>query len=302
VIPIATPMIMRMMILVGVVPAAILLIGMFFLPESPRWLISKQRWGEGKKVLARVEDADLLGKTFMELQKEVILSAKQTYSLSEIFKPWLRTPLIITIGIFFFQQFSGVNTIIYYSPIIFKMAGIVSNTQSILPAIIIGSVNVLVCLLSVFLLDKAGRRKLYFIGMWGMIPSLALLGACFHFKVALGESLPVFAVLSIVLYIVFISISLAPLGWLLIAEVFPLSVRGIGMSIGSLAHWLFNAVIAFTFLKLVNSLGIDFTFWLYAFVCVLGLIWGYFYIPETKGKSLEDIEEHWRLGGSAGDL
>jgi MFS family permease len=182
------------------------------------------------------------------------------------------------------------------------MAGIVSNTESILPAIIIGVVNVIACLFSVFTLDKIGRRKLYMVGISGMIPSLILLGLCFHFKEALGASLPYFAVFSIVCYIIFIAISLAPLGWLLISEVFPLQVRGVGMSIGSLAHWGFNAIIAFTFLKLINSIGIASTFWLYAGVCIAGAIWGYFYIPETRGKSLEEIEKHWRNGGSARKL
>lgn len=292
----------RWMFLAGFVPSVILLTGMFFLPETPRWLISKGKWEEGKKILLRVEDSDLVERTLSDLKKEIENTSQKTAGLSEIFKPWLRAPLIITVGIFFFQQFSGVNTIIYYSPIIFKMAGIVSNTKSIIPAIIIGGVNVLACLLSVFLLDKVGRRKLYMVGISGMIPSLILLGACFYFKEQLGASLPVFAVLSIVCYIIFIAISLAPLGWLLISEVFPLNVRGIGMSIGSLSHWGFNAIIAFTFLKLVNSVGIDFTFWIYAMVCVIGLVWGYFYIPETKGKSLEEIEDYWRSGDSPKNL
>jgi MFS transporter, SP family, galactose:H+ symporter len=292
----------RNMFLIGFIPAVILLVGMFFLPETPRWLVSKNRWAEGEKVLRRVEDDDLIEKTLSNLRKEVDFEKQNTSSLKEVFKPWLRAPLIITIGIFFFQQFSGVNTIIYYSPIIFKMAGIVSNTDSILPSIIIGAVNVSACLLSVFMLDKVGRRKLFFVGISGMIPSLGLLGACFYFKEALGASLPIFAVLSIVSYIIFIAISLAPLGWLLISEVFPLKARGVGMSIGSLSHWGFNAVIAFTFLKLVNSIGIEYTFWLYALICIGGLIWGYYYIPETKGKSLEEIEEHWRSGGSPRSL
>ncbi|WP_069658659.1 sugar porter family MFS transporter [Arcticibacter eurypsychrophilus] len=288
----------RNMFLVGFFPAAVLLIGMFFLPETPRWLISKDRWDEGVKILNTLEDEDLIEQTLADLKKEVEHSKKNKTTSKEILKPWLRAPLIITIGIFFFQQFSGVNTIIYYSPMIFKIAGVVSNTASIIPAIIIGTVNVLACLASVFLLDKVGRRKLYFIGMIGMIPSLALLGACFHFKEELGSSLPVFAVLSIVCYIIFIAISLAPLGWLLISEVFPLNVRGVGMSIGSLAHWGFNAIITFTFLKLVNSLGIDYTFWSYGIICLFGLVWGYFYIPETKGKSLEEIEKFWHEGGN----
>lgn len=292
----------RWMFAIGFFPALILLVGMFFLPETPRWLISKQRWEEGKRVLTRVEDPDLIENTLNDLKRDVDYAANNKTSAGEVFKPWLRPALIITVGIFFFQQFSGVNTIIYYSPIIFKMAGIVSNTESIIPSIIIGGVNVLACSVSIALLDKVGRRKLYMIGICGMIPSLALLGACFYFKDALGASLPVFAVLSIVCYIIFIAISLAPLGWLLISEVFPLNVRGVGMSIGSLSHWGFNAIIAFTFLKLVNSIGIASTFWLYAGVCIAGLIWGLYYIPETKGKSLEDIERHWRKGGTPRSL
>ena len=294
----AVPESWRWMFLVGFFPAVILFTGMLFLPETPRWLVSKHRYDEGYRVLAQVEDADLVEQTFRNLKQEVQAETGQAVDYREVFKPWLRPALIITVGIFFFQQFSGVNTIIYYSPIIFKMAGVVSNTASILPAIIIGGVNVLACLLSVFLLDRVGRRKLYMIGISGMIPSLAPMGACFYFKETLGDSLPYFAVLSIVFYIIFIAISLAPLGWLLISEISPLSVRGVGMSIGSLAHWGFNAIIAYTFLKLVNSIGIASTFWAYCLVCVAGLVWGYFYIPETKGKSLEEIEEHWRQGRS----
>jgi sugar porter (SP) family MFS transporter len=298
----ANPECWRWMFLVGFIPALILLIGMIFLPETPRWLISKGRWEEGKTVLLKVEDAAMVDKTLAELETEIKQEGEQKSEWKEVFKPWLRAPLIITVGIFFFQQFSGVNTIIYYSPIIFKMAGIVSNTGSILPAIIIGAVNVMACFLSILLLDKWGRRKLYMIGISGMIPSLALLGACFYFKEQLGASLPIFAVLSIVCYIIFIAISLAPLGWLLISEVFPLNVRGVGMSIGSLSHWGFNAIIAFTFLKLVDSIGVDMTFWMYSLVCLAGLVWGYRYIPETKGRSLEEIEQHWRQGKSPKNL
>jgi len=292
----------RSMFLVGIFPALILLVGMTFLPETPRWLISKGRWEEGKAVLLKVEDPAIFDQTLTELEKDIKEENKQISDWREVFKPWLRAPLIITVGIFFFQQFSGVNTIIYYSPIIFKMAGIVSNTGSIVPAIIIGAVNVTACFVSILLLDKVGRRKLYMIGISGMIPSLALLGACFYFKEQLGASLPVFAVLSIVCFIIFIAISLAPLGWLLISEIFPLNVRGVGITIGSLSHWGFNAIIAFTFLKLVNSLGVDMTFWLYSLICLGGLFWGYHYIPETKGRSLEEIEQHWRQRKTPKDL
>jgi sugar porter (SP) family MFS transporter len=124
----------RWMFLIGLVPALILLIGMVFLPETSRWLISRGRFEEGRKVLERIEDPTLVEHTLEELKKDIRLSAERGAETKEILKPWLRPALIITVGIFFFQQFSGVNTIIYYSPIIFKMAGVTSNSSSILPA------------------------------------------------------------------------------------------------------------------------------------------------------------------------
>ena len=260
------------------------------------------RLKEGEEILRGIEAPELVESSFEAIKQENSAAVQQSANFSEILKPWLRPALIITVGIFFFQQFSGVNTIIYYSPIIFKMAGITSNSASIIPAIIIGTVNVLACVISVIFLDRVGRRKLYMIGISGMIPSLALAGVCFLFQEDLGSSLIYLSVLSIVCFIFFINISLSPLGWLLISEIFPIKVRGLGMSIGSLAHWGFNAIIAFTFLTLVNNIGMEGTFFLYAGVCVLGLIWGNYYIPETKGKTLEEIEEHWRKGKSPRSL
>jgi SP family galactose:H+ symporter-like MFS transporter len=298
----ANPASWRPMFLIGVVPSIVLLTGMIFLPETSRWLISKNRFAEGKKVLASMESPESAEKTFREIEADLAAERHAPKGANGILQPWLRPALIITVGIFFFQQFSGVNTIIYYSPIIFKMAGITGNAASILPAIIIGIVNVIACGVSVFFLDKAGRRKLYMIGIYGMIPSLALAGLCFFLKDRLGSSLIYLSVLSIICFIFFINISLSPLGWLLISEIYPINVRGLGMSIGSLSHWGFNAIIAFTFLRMVNALGVAGTFWIYSAVCIVGLCWGYFYIPETKGKSLEEIEAHWRAGGSPRSL
>lgn len=286
----------RAMFLVGTIPAFVLLLGMFFLPETSRWLVSVSRYKEGREVLEQMEEPALVDSTFEEIRRDLEHSGRTT-GWREILQPWLRPALIITVGIFFFQQFSGVNTIVYYSPIIFKMAGITGNSASILPAIVIGIVNVAACFISVLYLDKVGRRRLYLIGISGMIPSLVLAGVCFFFRDRLGSSLIYLSVGSIVCFIFFINISLSPLGWLLISEIYPTSARSVGMSIGSLSHWGFNAIIAFTFLRMVNGLGLAATFWVYAAVCVLGLVWGYFYIPETKGRSLEEIEEYWRAGG-----
>jgi len=135
-----------------------------------------------------------------------------------------------------------------------------------------------------------------------MFVSLIATGLAFYLEESLGDSLKYFALVTLLLYNSAFAFSLGPLGWLIISEIFPLKVRGVGMSIGSLTNWFVNAIVAFTFLKLVNALTPAGAFWVYAGVCVLAMIWGYYYIPETKGVSLEDIEKHWRAGGKPRDL
>jgi SP family galactose:H+ symporter-like MFS transporter len=234
--------------------------------------------------------------------KADIARESESVGYREIFKPWLRTALFIAVGIMFFQQLTGINTIIYYSPKIFKMAGIESNTLSILPSILLGAVNVIFTVVSILLLDRLGRRPLYFIGMTGMVVSLICVGLSFFLESSLGDRLAYFTVASMFLYIIFFAVSMGPLGWLIISEVFPLKVRGVGMSLGSLSNWLFNGIVAFTFLKLVNALSASGAFWLYAGIGILALIWGNKYIPETKGITLEQIEDHWREGKKPREL
>ena len=182
------------------------------------------------------------------------------------------------------------------------MAGIESNTLTILPSILLGAVNVLFTVVSILLLDKLGRRPLYFIGMIGMVIALFGVGLSFFFEESLGDSLAYFTVGAMFLYIIFFAVSMGPLGWLIISEVFPLKVRGVGMSIGSLSNWLFNGIVAFTFLKLVNAISAAGAFWLYGAIGVLAIFWGNKFIPETKGITLEKIEDHWREGKKPGEL
>jgi sugar porter (SP) family MFS transporter len=289
------------MFYVGFIPAMILLVGMFFVPETPRWLIGKGREEEGRKVLKRVEDPELVEEAIRKI-KDDIARESESASFSEILRPWLRNALVIALGIMFFQQLTGINTIIYYSPKIFKIAGIESNTLTILPSILLGGVNVLFTVVSILLLDRLGRRPLFFIGLVGMIVGLVAMGLSFFFEDSLGDSLAFFTVASMFIYLIFFAVSLGPLGWLILSEVFPLKVRGVGMSMGSLSNWLFNGIVAFTFLKLVNALTPAGAFWLYAFIGILAIIWGNKFIPETKGITLEEIEDHWRAGKSPREL
>lgn len=314
----------RWMFYVGVFPAILLFAGMIFMPETPRWLLSHGKEEQGKKILAKVEHQDDLEESLRKIKAEIQQSSKAA-KFSDIFAKTWRIPLFIAIGIMFIQQFVGINTVIYYAPTIFIFAGFSGAKGAIAATVIVGGVNVLSTILSMFLIDRLGRRKLYFIGLTGMMVSLLALGTFFFLKDDLGSSLQWVTVSTVVVYIIFFAISLGPLGWLIISEIFPTKYRGVGVSIGAFSNWFFNAIVAFTFLKLAwvftgegmelsNTAIIDGVaqtqtdpnpggaFFVYAGVALIGIIWGYFYIPETKGKSLEDIEKHWKEGKSARSL
>ncbi|HLN53639.1 MAG TPA: sugar porter family MFS transporter [Lentimicrobium sp.] len=301
----------RPMFYVGVIPALIMFTGMLFLPETPRWLISKGHEEKCRQVLEKVEEPQLVEEVILKMKQDIEADKQNKVDWKAIFQKWLRVPLFIAIGIMFVQQFTGINTIIYYSPKIFLMSGFADAKAAVWASVSVGVVNVVFTILSLFMIDRLGRRKLYFIGLAGMIVALAALGVLFLNQASLSASLKWVTISLVWVYIAFFAISLGPLGWLIISEVFPLSVRGIGSSIGALSNWLFNAVVAFTFFKIVRLLTVSGTdivqnganlgnpagaFFLYALLGIVGLIWGYFYIPETKNITLEKIEEHWRQG------
>lgn len=307
----------RAMFYVGVIPASIMFIGMIFLPETPRWLISKGREENCRQVLEKVEETQLVEEVITRMKEDLDKDKQNKVKWSSIFSKWLRVPLIIAIGIMFIQQFTGINTIIYYSPKIFLMSGFADAQAAVWASVSVGIVNVVFTILSLFMIDKLGRRKLFFVGLAGMVISLIAMGSCFALQATLGDSIKWVTISLVWVYIAFFAISLGPLGWLIISEVFPLSVRGIGSSIGALSNWLFNGVVAFTFFKIVKGLTLPGTsitlkgedlgnpagaFFLYALVGILGIIWGYFFIPETKNVTLEKIEQHWREGKTPREL
>jgi MFS transporter, SP family, galactose:H+ symporter len=301
----------RPMFYVGVIPAIIMFTGMLFLPETPRWLISKGHEEKCREVLQKVEEPHLVEEVISKMKADLAADAQGKVKWSEIFKKWLRVPLFIALGIMFVQQFTGINTIIYYAPKIFLMSGFADAQAAVWASVSVGVVNVAFTILSLFMIDRLGRRKLYFIGLTGLVVALVAMGTCFALHASLGDSIKWITISLVWIYIAFFAISLGPLGWLIISEIFPLSVRGIGSSIGALSNWLFNGIVAFTFFKIVKGLtmpnssimlnGEDLgnpagAFYVYALVGIFGLIWGYFYIPETKNVTLEKIEDHWRNG------
>lgn len=290
----------RYMFLTGAIPALILGVGMLFLPETPSWLASKARHNKALGVLQKLM-ADKEAKNELESIKQ---SAKggESGSYTQLTAPWLRPALIIGIGIMFIQQATGINTVIYYAPTIFEMAGFTSATTAITATVGVGIVNVLMTIVSIRLVDKIGRKPLLSAGLIGMTLSLAMLALGFQFQAEIGTELKWITIGALFIYIGSFAVSLGPIAWILIAEIYPLKIRGLAMSLATLANWTFNFIISFTFLSLVQGLGKAGAFWLYAAIGVLGWFFCKLYVPETKGVALETIEKNLRNGVPPKDL
>jgi len=282
----------RLMFLMGVIPAVILGVGMLFLPASPRWLMSRSLMDKAEGVLKRIRNTDDVQEEAAAIKETL---SEETGGWKELFQSWVRLPLIIGIGIASIQAVTGINVVIYYAPTIFGFAGFASASSAILATTGVGIVNVLMTIVSIKLIDKVGRRPLLIAGLIGMVVSLSALGLTFYLPTLSGIMKGV-AVGSLALYIASFAVSLGPIAWLLIAEVYPLKIRGRAMSIATMANWGCNLLVAMTFLTLVQKLGRSWTFWTYAAIGVVGWLFCYFLVPETKGHTLEQIEEHWRGG------
>ncbi len=290
----------RYMFLIGIVPACCLGFGMLFLPRTPRWLMSKGHEAEARRVLVRISGDVGAEQAIMEMK--AALAQETGGSYADLFQPWLRQPLIIGVGLMMVQQLTGINTVIYYAPTIFQMAGIQSESAAIAATVIVGIVNVLFTVVSIWLLDRLGRKPLLSLGLAGMVVSLGVLGLAFHMTSVLGKALVWVSIGSLLVYIASFAVSLGPIAWLIIAEVNPLRVRGLAMSVATVSNWGFNFLVALTFLSIVDAVGPARAFWLYGLLGILGWTFCRFCVPETKGHTLEEIELHWLHGRSPLDL
>ena len=285
----------RWMLGVGAVPGILLGVGMAVLPESPRWLASRGRYGEAERVLRSLRDTSDVSCELSGLKRDVSGEAQEA-SLSALFaSPKARLPLIVGIGLAVFQQVTGINTVIYYAPSIFKTAGFASNSAAILATVGIGVVNVLMTVVALLLLDQAGRRKLL---LWGLsIMTVSLVAIAIAFSIGTQVVGGVTAV-ALAAYVGGFAIGLGPIFWLIIAEIFPLAYRGRGMSVASMANWGSNLVVALVFLDLIRLLTPGGTFALFAVLSVGAFAFAWRYVPETNGRSLEQIEADLAAGFS----
>jgi MFS transporter, SP family, galactose:H+ symporter len=279
----------RWMLALGAVPGIILSAGMLVLPESPRWLAGHGRTSDAESVLRRLRgSADVQGE-LNELRTDLAREGRQLARAAELLSRRVRRPLIVGIGLAMFQQITGINTVIYFAPTIFESAGLPSAATSILATAGVGAVNVIMTIVSIWLIDRLGRRRLLFWSLGGMTLTLFVLSAAFY--TGTSGQLAWVAVVSVAAYVGFFAIGLGPVFWLLIAEIFPLALRGRAMSLATVANWVFNLIVSATFLDMVNALGTAAAFVVYAILSVVALLFVALMVPETKGRSLEQIED-----------
>ncbi|MDQ2737000.1 MAG: sugar porter family MFS transporter [Pseudomonadota bacterium] len=283
----------RWMFGLAAIPALALGIGMIFLPESPRWLLQKDDKDRAVRALTRLDNDGQVQHEIASIQRDLSQQSKRV-GWADLITPTLRAALMVGLGLAAFDQLTGINTIIYYTPTIFQLAGLGSAAHSILASVSVGVVNVVMTMAAVRLVDRVGRRPLLLWGIAGMIVGLFLIGLSFRLH---GHLQGWLAASSLMLYVGAFAIGLGPVFWLLISEIYPLQVRGLAMSVATLTNWGFNLLVTVSFLTLVHAVGLSWTFWAYGLVSVGAWLFAKRFVPETKGRSLEQIERE--LTGSS---
>ena len=284
----------RWMFGVAVIPAVILGVGMFFLPESPRWLVKNGKLTKARLVLARSRVESEVATEMQQMEELERLEREQPQTgYKELLTPWIRPALIIGVGLAVFQQITGINTVIYYAPTILEIVGFSAAGAIAATALGVGVVNVGFTILAVRIIDRVGRRPLLIIGLIGMTISLALLGLVFSLE-STSTAAGLLATICLALYIASFAISLGPVFWLMISEIYPLSIRGSAMSVAAICNWGSNFIVALLFPVLLAALGGAGAFWLFAVIGVVAWLFVFFMVPETKGRSLEEIEADLR--------
>ncbi len=284
----------RWMFALAAVPGAALAVGMYFMPFSPRWLVQKGREDEAREVLEtyRFEEDDI-DEEIGEI-KEV---SEQESSLRDLIGKGVRRMMLVGIALAVFQQIVGINTVIYYAPTILKFAG-QQNTGALTQSVYIGCTNVFFTIVAILLLDKLGRRFFLITGTAVLTAALVGLGVFFK-STSIQHSAGWLALVCLLVYIFGFAIGLGPVFWLMISEIFPLQMRGPAMAVCTMFNWGFNFLIAYTFLTLTDVLTKSGAFWLYAFFGICAVVFFATVVPETKDRSLEEIQSE--LGSDADD-
>jgi SP family arabinose:H+ symporter-like MFS transporter len=276
----------RYMLGSGVLPALLFLILLFLVPESPRWLTKKKRFDEAFDTLEKVNGKEKADEVMNEIKGAL---SHETGTIRELFSPGLRKAMIVGIVLALFSQITGINAIIYYAPEIFKSIGFGADS-AFLQTVLIGVINTLFTFVALWLIDRAGRKTLLLWGVSGMIICLLGTGLCFYYNLTQGPWLLLF----ILGYIACFASSLGPIPWVLMSEIFPTKTRGIAMSFCTVVLWIGVLCITQFTPILLEKIGGAYTFWLFMINSIILLVFIWKVIPETKQRTLEEIEQSWK--------
>lgn len=266
------------------IPAFLFFVLMFRVPESARWLIKNGRVEEARSILKKMGGSAYANKEIKDVSSTVREIDSKKVDLRFLFHKRILKFIIIGIFLAFLQQWSGINVVIYYAADIFKAAGF-NLQQMMLNIVVIGMVMVLSVFITIFTVDKFGRKKLLLIGTGVMAVVYGLIGYSFLLEET-GTPIVVLVLINVMVY----SFTLAPLLWVVLSEIFPTRIRGAAVSVAALAHWVGNFTLTFSFPTIKENLGWAQNFWLYGVICLAGFLIIYRVLPETKGKTLEEIE------------
>lgn len=280
----------RPMFAAAVLPAVVLAVGMLFLDFSPRWLAMRGRWEDAGRVMGKINPG-ARDRELRLIRHDLRDTGRSSWR--ELFTPGLRGCLIAGVGLAVFQQFVGSNTVLFYTPTIFRYAGIGSTSDALVSTIWVGLVLFVFVFGAIALVDLLGRKTLFYIGLGGMGAMLVAFGLLFHLG---AQHYGLLLLIAMLVYVACYSLSISPLFWLMSAEVFPNRLRAAGAGWSTVANWTANLIISVSYLTTLQALGKDYTYWLYALIAVAAIGFVKRYVPETKGKPLEYIEDYWKNG------
>lgn len=284
----------RWMLGVITIPAILLLIGVFFLPDSPRWLAARGSDEKARRVLEKLRDTSEQAKNELDEIRES-LKVKQSGWALFINNKNFRRAVYLGVLLQVMQQFTGMNVIMYYAPKIFDLAGFASTSQQMWGTVIVGLVNVLATFIAIGLVDRWGRKPTLILGFIVMALGMGTLGTMMNIGIS-SVFAQYFAVIMLLIFIVGFAMSAGPLIWVLCSEIQPLKGRDFGITCSTATNWIANMIVGATFLTMLNSLGSAHTFWVYAGLNVLFIFITLALIPETKNISLEHIERNLMQG------
>ncbi len=277
----------RWMFATGLIPSVIFFVGLIFIPESPRWLMKKGLKEKALSIMERIDGKKKARAAFKEIELS-LTDSKGKINLLTLVKPVYRKVIILGLLLAVFVQISGINTVIDYAPKILIAAGL-EIKNALLQTSLIGLVNFAFTFFALWLIDKIGRKMLYIIGSAGMTIALIMIAIAFHFELE-----ATFTTVFIMLFIAFFASCIGPAFWTLVAEMFPNQIRGTAVAMISFTQWVFNFIVVLLFPHLLEAIGGTLTFLFLAVMAGGQFFIAWFYIKETKGKSLEEIEQMWK--------